>query len=443
VSGETQYARAGQSYIAYQIVGDGPFDLLFFPEWLNHVELQWEEPRHERFLNTLTSFSRLILFNPRGMGASDPLPAGETPTAEMWVDDLRTVLDAAGSKRPAIFGAGAGGAICMLFAATDPDRVRSLVLCNTCASATRAPDYPIGLPDEVLEQIERTTTEHWGQADQLPFWAPAEASDERLRSWFGRYERSSASPGMALAVIKMMLDLDVRPALSAIQAPTLVLHRSGDHMMTVEFGRYIAEHVAGSIYKELSGEEHAYWAGDSQAILDEVEEFLTGTRGAGPPDRILVTVLFTDIVGSTATAAKVGDRRWKDLLREHEAIVRQELGRFRGREIATAGDGFLATFDGPARAIKCARAVRDAVRGTGIEIRAGLHTGEVELHGDNVAGIAVHLGARVAGAAGPGEIFVSRTVVDLVAGSGLEFEDRGTHELKGVPGSWRLFALIS
>ncbi|HEX9235088.1 MAG TPA: alpha/beta hydrolase, partial [Actinomycetota bacterium] len=243
MSGKTQYARAGDAYIAYQVVGDGPFDLLFFPEWMNHVEHQWEEPRHERFLNSLASFSRLILFNPRGMGASDPLPAGETPTAEMWVDDMRTVLEAAGSERPAVFGAGGGGPMCMLFAATYPERVRSLVLANTCASASRAPDYPIGFPDEVLEQIRQMTTSDWGQARQLPFWAPAEASDERLRTWFGRYERSSASPGMALAVIGMMFDLDVRPALPAIQAPTLVVHRSDDQMMTVEFGRYIAEHI--------------------------------------------------------------------------------------------------------------------------------------------------------------------------------------------------------
>jgi class 3 adenylate cyclase len=445
VSGETKYARSGDFSLAYQVVGNGPFDLVFLPDWVNHVEIQWEEPRQERFLNTLASFSRLILFNPRGMGASDPIPITENPTAEQWMDDLHTVLDAVGSEQPALLGAGTGGVISCLFAGTYPERVRALVLFNSTARGSRAPDYPYGMPAEMVEMLRRLVMEQWGTpqnvATALPMLAGEDASDERLRAFMGRFERGAASPGMASAVLRMMMGIDVRQALPAIQAPTLVLHRTDAPTLTIDHGRYLAEHIPGAIFRELPGRAHAYWAEDSQAVLDEVEEFLTGSRSSGPPDRVLATVLFTDIVDSTATAARLGDRKWKELLSEHEAIIRRELARHRGREIHGTGDGVLATFDGPARAIRCAVAIRDAVKGTGLQIRAGLHTGEIELHGDDVAGIAVHLGARVAAKAGAGEIFVSRTVVDLVTGSGLEFEDRGSHALKGVPGEWHLFAL--
>jgi class 3 adenylate cyclase len=447
VSGETKYARSGELSLAYQVVGAGPFDLVFLPDWVNHVEIQWEEPRQERFLNGLASFSRLILFNPRGMGASDPVPITDAPTAEEWMDDLRTILDAVGSERPALLGAGTGGVVASLFAATYPERVRALVLFNSTARGTRAPDYPIGMPPEVVEMIRTTVNEQWGTPESvatiLPSLAPADAADSRLQAFIARFQRGSASPGMAAAVMRMMMGIDVRQALPAIQAPTLVVHRGHAPMLTVEHSTYLAEHIPGAVFKELPGEGHAYWADDAQLLLDEVEEFLTGSRSAGPPDRVLATVLFTDIVDSTATAARLGDRRWKELLTEHEAIIQRELARHRGREIHGTGDGVLATFDGPGRAIRCAVAIRDAVKGTGLEIRAGLHTGEIELHGDDVAGIAVHLGARVAAKAGAGEIFVSRTVVDLVTGSGLEFEDRGTHQLKGIPGEWQLFALVA
>jgi class 3 adenylate cyclase len=442
VPADTRYARAGNRYIAYQVVGDGPFDLVFLPDWVNHIDAQWEEPRNERFLKTLASFSRLVLFNPRGVGASDPVPINETPTAEHWMDDLRTVMDAVGSERPALFGVGIGGVISILFAATYPERVRALALYNSTARGMIAPDYPFGLTRESIEGLIGNLEEHWGDGSYVQFIAPEDAHDERVRSWLGRFQRVAASPGLALTVLEMVFRMDVRNALSAIQSPTLVVHREGAPIFTVEHGRYLAEHIEGAVYRELPGAGHIYWAsGVAQALLEEVEEFLTGSIAAGPPDRVLATVLFTDIVDSTARAAELGDRRWKELIREHDALVRREIGRHRGREIHSTGDGVLATFDGPARAIRCAVAVRDALREIGVKIRAGLHTGEIELQGDDVAGIAVHIGARVSALAGAGEIMLSRTVVDLVAGSGLEFDDRGSHVLKGVPGEWQLFSL--
>ena len=432
--------RAGDLHIAYQVVGDGPFDLVFLPDWVNHIEAQWDEPRQESFLNGLASFSRLILFNPRGMGASDPVH--ETPNVEQWMDDLLAVLDAVAAERPALFGVGVGGVTSILFAATYPERVRALALYNSTARGSRASDNPFGITPRFLDELTRGLEEHWGDGSYVSFLAPEDAHDERLRRSLGRMQRLAASPGTAMAVMKIMLAIDVRHALPAIQAPTLVVHRTGAPVFTIEHGRYLAEHIEGAIFKELPGEGHIYWAsGVAQALLDEVEEFLTGSRSAGPPDRVLATVLFTDIVDSTATASQLGDRRWKQQIREHDAIVRRELGRHRGREIHTTGDGFLATFDGPARAIRCAVAIRDAILEEGLHIRAGLHTGEIELQGDDVAGIAVHIGARVSALAGAGEILVSRTVVDLVAGSSLEFADKGTHVLKGVPGEWQLYGV--
>ena len=435
----TRYARAGGRHIAYQVVGDGPFDLVFLPDWVNHIEVQWEEPRQERFLNTLASFSRLILFNPRGVGASDPVP--ETPTAEHWMDDLESVMDAVGTKQAALFGVGVGGVISTLFAATYPERVRSLVLYNSTARGIAGPDYPFGMSAEKLAELREMVEEHWGEGTTLSFLAPEDAHDERLSAFMGRFQRLAASPGLAATVVEMMFRLDVRHALPAIQCPTLVVHREGDRIFTVQHGRYLAEHIRGSEYRELPGEGHIYWAsGAAPALLDEVEEFLTGSRSSGPPDRVLATVLFTDIVDSTAKAADLGDHHWTNKIREHDAIVRRELGRHRGREINTTGDGFLATFDGPARAIRCAVAIRDAMGEADLRIRAGLHTGEIELRGRDVTGLAVHIGARVSAKAAPDEILLSRTVVDLVAGSGFEFGERGTHVLKGVPGEWQLFS---
>lgn len=442
VASKTEYARDGSHHIAYQVIGDGPIDLVFLPDWVNHIEVQWEEPRNERFLKTLASFSRLILFNPRGVGASDPVPINETPTAEQWMDDLRTVMDAVGSQRPALFGVGIGGVISILFAATYPERVRALALYNSTARGMIAPDYPFGMTRESFERSVGRLEEHWGDGSYVQFLAPEDAHDERVRDWLARFQRLAASPGLAQTVLEMIFRMDVRQALPAIQAPTLVVHREGAPIFTVEHGRYLAEHIEGAVYRELPGTGHIYWAsGIAQALLEEVEEFLTGSRTPGPPDRVLATVLFTDIVDSTARAAQIGDRRWKEEIRQHDAVVGREVARHGGRPIHTTGDGVLATFDGPARAIRCAVAIREALREMSLDIRAGLHTGEVELQGDDVAGIAVHIGARVSARAQAGEIMLSRTVVDLVTGSGLEFDERGTHVLKGVPGEWQLFCL--
>jgi class 3 adenylate cyclase len=439
---ETRYTKNDDAHIAYQVVGDGPVDLLFVPEWLNHVDEQWEEPRLAGFLRGLIEFSRLILFNPRGMGASDPIPTERSPLADEWMGDAVAALDAAGSERAAVLGTGAGGTIALLLAGSHPERVSSLVVFNTAARAAWAEDYPIGMPAEYLRQAQEFMRAGYPSAAILPMWAPDLVGNEAFERWIVRYQRICASPGTALAVQGMLFGLDVRAALPAIQAPTLVLHRAGNPHVGANHGAYIAEHVAGAEYRELPGAAHAYWAGNPAEIVAEVREFLTGVREPERIDRVLATVLFTDIVGSTERAAELGDRSWRELLERHHAVVRRELVRFRGREVSTAGDGFLATFDGPARAIACAMAIRDAVRPLGVEVRAGLHAGEIELRGDDVAGIAVHIGSRVSGLAAPSEVLVSRTLVDLVAGSDLRFEERGTHALKGVPGEWALFAVV-
>ena len=383
----------------------------------------------------------MIQFNPRGMGASDPLPVSEPPTAEQWMEDAVAALDAAGSERAAVLGTGAGGTVALLLAATHPSRVSSLAVVNTAARTEWAEDYTIGTPQVFLAKAREAMAAGYPSAAALPMWAPELVGDERFEQWLVRYQRISASPGMALAVQQMMFGLDVRAVLPTIHVPTLVLHRAEAVHVGPAMGRYVAEHVPGAIYRELPGAGLAYWAGDPQEIVAEAQEFFTGMRDVLPVDRVLATVLFTDIVGSTEHAAQMGDRRWKELLNEHHRIVRRELERHRGREIDTAGDGFLMTFDGPARAIRCALAIRQALRPVEIEIHAGLHTGEVELRGDDIAGIAVHIRARVAAQAGAGEVLVSRTVVDLVAGSRIAFEDRGVRALKGVPGKWALFAV--
>jgi pimeloyl-ACP methyl ester carboxylesterase len=430
---ETRYARSGDVYIAYQVVGDGPIDLVVVPGFISHVEEWREEPLCARFFERLASFSRLILFDKRGTGLSDRV--AEMPTLEQRMDDVRAVLAAAGSERAAVLGMSEGGAMSALFAATYPDRTAALVLYGTFA------EFRSWVPTaEHLEHFLHAIAETWGTGQSLPYFVPSLADDQRFRSWWARYERRGASPGAAMDLMRMNSEIDVRHVLPTIRVPTLVLHRTGDVTVDVEAGRYQAAHIPGAKYVELAGIDHLPFAGDSEAVLQEIQEFLTGARPVPELDRVLATVLFTDIVGSTELAARLGDRRWRDLLDAHHAAVRGELRRYRGREVKTAGDGFLATFDGPARAIRCADAIRAAVHTLGIEIRAGLHTGEIELMGDDVGGIAVHLGARVAAEAGSGEVLVSSTVRDLVAGSGIEFDDRGTHVLKGVPGEWRLFA---
>jgi class 3 adenylate cyclase len=438
---DTRYTKSGPAHIAYQVLGDGPIDLLFVSEWLGHVDAQWEQPRIAGFLEGLARFSRLILFDPRGMGASDPLTSLDAPTAEEWVDDALAALDATGSERAALLGAGTGSAIALLLAASHPQRISSLVVFNATARTAWAEDYPIGTPPEHLRRAEEYMRTSYPGLAALDIWAPDLVGDEAVSDWIVRFLRLSASPGTALAIQQMLFRLDVRAALSAITAPTLVLHRAEDRLIGTNMGRYVAEHIPDAVYRELPGIGHAFWAGDPMEIVDETQEFLTGVREHRPAERMLATILFTDIVGSTRRAAELGDKAWRALLNRHNEIVRRELERHRGREIVTTGDGFLATFDGPARAIACARAIRDEVRTAGIEIRAGIHSGEIELQGDDIAGIAVHIGARVMALAGGGEVLVSRTVVDLVAGSGIAFEARGVHPLKGVPGEWPVFAV--
>jgi class 3 adenylate cyclase/pimeloyl-ACP methyl ester carboxylesterase len=439
---KTKYAKSGDVHIAYQLLGSGDRDLILVPGFISHVEHFWEDPGVARFLRRMASFSRLIFFDKRGTGMSDRVPDTQLPTLEQRMDDVRAVMDAVGSNHAALFALSDAGAMATLFAATYPDRTTALILYGCFAAAAKDPEYPWGQTpaewDRVLERWER----NWGDgALYIELFAPSMVGDKRYEEWFAKLERLSVSPGAALTLGRMNAEIDVRQVLAAIRVPTLVLHRTGDRVIDVDEGRFMAERIPGAKYVELPGADHWPWNGDSDSILQEVNEFLTGSREIQEPDRVLTTVMFTDIVNSTKLTAELGDRRWAQLLEDHHQLVRRELTRFRGREIDTAGDGFLATFDGPARAILCAAAIRDAVKGLGIEIRVGLHTGECEVVGEKMRGVAVHIGARVAALAGPGEVLLSRTVKDLVAGSGLTFEERGTHLLKGVPGEWQLFAV--
>lgn len=440
VQPEVRYASSGGGAVAYQAVGEGPLDLVFLPEWMNNLEMQWQDPRLARFPTRLSTFSRVVMLNMRGIGLSDPLAQGESTTIEQWMDDISAVLDALGSTRAALLGTGIGGSLAMVFAATYPMRSSALALVNSTARSSAAPDYPFGIDQAWRERTQEQMSRSWGQAPILALQAPELANDSGFREWYARFERYGASPGMALDVLRMVHDLDVRHVLPAIQCPALILHRSGDPITPVQHGRYLAEHLPGARYVELPGEGHAFWSGDPDDLLDEVQEFLTGAPPVTATDRVLATLLFTDIVGSTEVAARLGDERWTRLLEEHRLLVRQQLERFRGTEVDSVGDAVLATFDGPARAIRCAAAIRNAVRSIGLELRAGLHTGEVELRGARVAGMAVHIGQRVQGEAESGEVLVSRTVADLAAGSGIRFADRGNRPLKGVPGRWQLFA---
>ncbi|HYM91797.1 MAG TPA: alpha/beta fold hydrolase, partial [bacterium] len=375
----------------------------------------------------------------RGTGLSDPVV--ELPTLEQRMDDVRAVMDAVGSERAALFGLSEGGSMCALFAATYPKRTSALILCGAFAKRIWSPDYPWAPTPEERQRFFDAIETGWGGIVDLKTLAPSAADDPQFRDWWSTYLRLGASPGAALAHARMNTEIDIRHVLGSIRVPALVLHRSGDLDAKVEEGRYIADRIPGAKFVELAGRDHLPFVGDADALLDEVEEFLTGVRTSPEAERILATVLFADIVGSTKRAAELGDRRWRDLLEAFYALIRRNLAAFRGREIDTAGDGVLATFDGPARAIRCACAIRDAARELGIEVRTGLHTGECEVIGPKLGGIAVHIGARVASHAGAGEVLVSSTVKDLVAGSGLRFEDRGAHALKGVEGEWRLFAV--
>src|SRR3989441_12384128 len=438
---KTRYAKSGDVHIAYQVVGDGRLDLVYAPAWIGNMELFWEEPSCARFLKRLASFSRLILFDKRGTGSSDR--SVEIPIIEQQIDDLTSVMDSVGSERAALLGASEGGSLCTLFAATHPERTSALILCGAVATTRWSPETPWAPTRETFETWIQTVGREWGRPLAIELFAPSVAHEKRFRDWWARLLRLAASPAAAVALLRMLDEIDVRPVLPTIRIPTLVLHCTGDRVVNVENGRYLARHIPNAKYVELPGADHFPYLSDADAILAEIEEFLTGVRPLPESDRVLATVLFTDIITSTERSAQVGDRRWKDLLGSYQALVRGELARSRGREVKTLGDGFLATFDGPARAIRCACAIRDAVRPLGLEIRAGLHTGECEIVAGEIGGIAVHIGARVAAAAGPGEVVVSSTVKDLVAGSGLEFADRGEHELKGVPGRWKLYAVSS
>jgi class 3 adenylate cyclase len=436
---QIRYAKSGDVNIAYSVTGEGPLDLVFVPGFVSHLELDREQPGYAHLLERLSSFSRLIRFDKRGTGLSDR--PGGLPDLETRMDDVRAVMDAAGSERAALFGYSEGGPMCCLFAATYPQRVVALVLYGTYAKR-RDPDedYPWAATWEQRQDYAHRVEQEWGNESDLRSMAPN--ADEGVTRWWRVRARAAASPGAARDLILMNSQIDVRHVLPTIHVPTLVLHRSGDPDSRVEEGRYIADRVAGARFVELPGDDHLVMI-DPDQIVDEVEEFLTGREPVRAPNRILATVLFTDIVGSTETAAELGDSRWRELLQQHHAVIRRHLGRYDGREIDTAGDGFFASFDGPARAIRCASAISGAVETLGIRVRAGLHTGECEVVDGKVGGIAVHVGARVASLAGPGEVLVSSTVRDIVAGSGIEFAERGSAQLKGVPGEWRLFAVES
>ena len=444
---EAQYTRSGDVSIAYSTVGDGPFDLVFVSGWVISVfESAWEGPAADT-LSRLASFSRLILFDKRGTGLSDR--SAGIPDLETRMDDIRAVMDAVGSKRAAIIGVSEGGPMTLLFAATYPERTAAAILYGTGASFVRSEEYPWAASPEEWREVIRQTSESFGTKkwlnDTLEGFSPSIAHDEEVRRWWRTWVMTSSSPGALEALRCMNMNIDVRHVLSSISAPTLVLHPRADEVMRFEGGQYIAEHVPGAELVELPGEDHGWWVRPEE-IGREAERFLRGLWDRGEwdvveSDRVLATVLFTDIAGSTAKLAELGDRRWKELVQQHHTLVRRQLVRFSGREIDTAGDGFFASFDGPARAIRCAGAITNAVRDLGLDVRAGLHTGECELVNGKVGGIAVHIGARVAAESEPGEVLVSSTVKDLVAGSGIEFEDRGRRELKGIPGEWRLFSV--
>jgi class 3 adenylate cyclase len=429
---ETRYAKSGAVHIAYQVVGEGPIDLVMVPGFVSNVEMAWDLPEHARFLRRLASFSRLLVFDKRGTGASERVPVDRLPSLEERMDDVRAVMDAAGSERASLFGISEGGPLSLLFAATFPERADRVVLYGSYARRLDAAD----VTDDLISQIE----DDWGTGRVLGARAASAADDPDLRAALARYERQSATPAAASALIRMAYEIDVRDILASVSVPTLVIHRAGDPILRVEAARSLAEQLPNGRYCELPGTDHSPWAGDTEAILREIERFVVGAEPVATADRVLATVLFADIVDSTRTAAALGDTRWKASLEEYDAIAQREVGRFRGEYVVATGDGFLATFDGPARGIRCAQSIRSAAQRIGIQMRAGLHTGEIEMRGRNVAGLGVHIAARVCARAQADEVLVSRTVVDLVAGSQISFVPRGEHELKGVPGTWQIFA---
>jgi class 3 adenylate cyclase/pimeloyl-ACP methyl ester carboxylesterase len=441
--GETQYAKKGDAHIAYQIVGEGqPLDIVLVSTWFSHVEARWDLPGYVHYLQRLSAFSRLISFDKYGIGLSDPIPSRELPPLEDWMDDVSAVMDAVGIERAAIVGAGEASPMAELFAATYPERTTALVLLNATARASAAPGYDVGAPPDVQERLVSMTEQTWGRGDIMAAINPSLADDPGAAEAWGRFFRLSASPATAAAVMRMLFELDVRDVLPMIRVPTLVVHRRDNPIVTVDQGRYVADHIENATFVVVPGADYGLAVGDIDAVIDEVEDFLTGSRPAHATDRVLATVLFTDIVDSTPRAVELGDARWRELLERHDELARTEVARFGGAIADFTGDGLLASFEGPARAVRCAFALRDRLRTLGLEIRAGLHTGEVERRTESIAGIGVHIGARVLALAGADEVLVSRTVRDLVTGSGLTFVDRGMHTLKGVPDQWQILEAI-
>jgi len=433
---QTKYAKSGDVHIAYRVFGDGPRDIVLIPGTISHVELLWEVPTYEHLLRRLTSFARVIVFDKRGQGLSDRVAE---QTLEERIGDVRAVMDAAGSGRATIYGWSEGGPPSVMFSATYPERTSALVLYGSFASVK---NEPWAVTPEQFEQFLGELETHWGEGVLVRLYAPSRSEDEAFVQWFAQIERASASPGSILALMRATYEMDVGHLLPAIRVPTLILHRAGDALTPVRAGRYLAEQIPGAKYAELPGSDHLVLDQETQDVIaDEIEEFITGARHRLEPDRVLATLMFTDVVGSTQRAAELGDRQWRGLLGNFYAAVRKELTAFRGREVNTRGDDLLATFDGPARAIRCACSIRERVRPLGLQVRTGLHTGECELMGDDVGGIAVHIAARVAAAAAPGEVLVTSTVKDIVAGSQLRFADQGAYRLKGVPNEWRLYAV--
>ena len=437
---QTRYALSGDVNIAYQVIGEGPVDLVFVMGWVSNIDEFWTEPSFAHFLQRLARFSRLIVFDKRGTGLSDRVDEKNVPTLEQRMDDVRAVMDAVGSRKAALLGISEGGPMCALFAATYPERTAALMTFGSFARPLAAPDYPWGRTEEAQRQFVEAIRTGWGSKPVgIEARVPSKARDEAFRQWWTRYLVRSASPSAVLALVRMNILIDVRAVLPAIRVPTLVMHRTGDLALDVGGSRYMAQQIPGARFVEYPGVDHLPWTSDPEPVLGDIEQFVTGVRHAPEADRVLATVMFADIVDSTQRAAAIGDRAWTQELQEFYGLARRQLERFRGREIDTAGDGYFATFDGPARAVRCAQNLTREVSQLGLTMRAGLHTGEVEVIGEKVGGIAVHIGARIAGHAGPGEVVVSNTVKDLVAGSGLQFEDRGVRPLKGVPGEWRLY----
>ena len=436
-----RYARNGDVSLAYDVIGEGDRDILITFGWIGSFQSAWDVPAHARWMERLAGLGRVIVWDKRGTGLSERLPPDLLPTLEERMDDMRVVLDAAGSEQAVALGISEGASLSAVFAATHPDRATGLILLGGFARTLYDDDYDWAPTAETSTAFNERVEATWGDsAWMLKLWAPSLADDPVLQEQWNKMLVVGGTPSTAVAWLRMVQETDVRHVLPAIRVPTLVLHRADDRIVPVQHGRYLGEHIPGATYVELRGDDHLWWT-EGDDILDEVESFITGTTGAHSTDRVLATVMFTDIVDSTTRAAELGDRRWRDLVEEHDKLVRSRLDRYRGREVKTLGDGFLATFDGPGRAIRCAADLRDSVRRLGLELRAGLHTGECEVAGDDIRGIAVNIGARVGARAEANEVLVSQTVKDLVAGSGLDFEDRGEHELKGVPGSWRLYSV--